>query len=70
MSNAFKKLVTFYVFDNSDKIEVAMGNDIFYIAKKAYQKTVDACKQAGYTTRCDNEYILQNEGKQEQAIAA
>lgn len=52
------KLVKFYVFQNVDQIEVDMGNDVFYIARKAYQKTVEACKKAGWSTRCDNEYLL------------
>jgi len=53
-----KKLVTFYVFDKIDKVEVAIGNDILYIAKNAYAKTKENCEKAGYTVLCDNEYLL------------
>ena len=56
--SAIQKLVTFYIFDKVDKVEVAIGNDTMYIAKKAYAKTKENCEKAGYTVRCDNEYLL------------
>lgn len=58
MSKELQKIAKFYIFDKRNTVEVDIGTDIFYIAKKSYQKTKENCINLGYQVVCDNEYLL------------
>ena len=57
-SKNIRTFVHFYIFDNCDKVEVSVGEDVHFIKKEAFAKAKANAIAAGWVVEVENEYLI------------